>query len=250
MFAAALVPADNALNIWRFISLGASGLGTVGLAPGSGAGGQRVPGGENVPHGDQTGDVFGGGGGRQVRRGHRRRAYLERLPRVISGESRGPGVPRGPRGWRGHQRHRGGGAAGREPQLQRAGELGVMMSRWHATRKQARRRGRIHHPGSRQGRVRSSDTGPRLFLRPTRDRLPTEATPDTDPGAPPPQPYGSTSSGSVSRGCLGCHGDRGWGRVQGAPRCSSHWLTVLGPPFPFTCAEHYPCSCLQSTHLL
>lgn len=66
-------------------------------------------------------------------------------------------VPRCPGGRRGYQRHRGGGAARREPQLQRAGELWVVVvvSCRHPAGKQRRRRGRVNHPGSRQG-VRAS----------------------------------------------------------------------------------------------
>lgn len=86
-----------------------------------------------------------------------------------------------------------------------------------------------------------------LFLGPTRDRLPTEATPDTDlappplaisPPRPPPPPPRSLLRRSqtrlprgVSRGFPSNHDYRGLGRDQGAPRCTSHWLP--GPlPLP------------------
>lgn len=84
----------------------------------------------------------------------------------------GPRVPRGPGGRRRDQRHRGGGAARREPQLQRGGELGVVVSGWHPAREQRRRRGRVNHPGSRQGvrAYRPASNHPAGFLPVTRDR--------------------------------------------------------------------------------
>lgn len=71
----------------------------------------------------------------------------------------------------------------------------------------------------------------RLFLGPTRDRLPTEATPDTDLAPPPPRP---ARPRGVSRGFPSNHDYRGLGRDRGAPRCHSHWLraypTLPGSP--------------------
>lgn len=148
VFAAALVPADDALDVGRFVGLRAAGLRAVGLASGGGAGRQGVPGRENRSGGHEAGNVLRRGGGRQVSRGHWGRwsdlygAWARGGRGSGCGTGRGggsgggctgrgqagPGVPRGPRGRRGYQRHRGGGAARREPHLQRGGELGVVVS--------------------------------------------------------------------------------------------------------------------------
>lgn len=56
-------------------------------------------------------------------------------------------------------------------------------------------------------------------MGPTRDRLPTKTTPDTDL-----LPTNSNSLAGFSRVFASYHGYRRWGRVPGAPRCASHWL--------------------------
>lgn len=184
MFAAAFVPTDNALDVRRLIRLRAAGLRAVGLAAGGSAGRQGVPGGQDRAGGYQTGDVLWRSGRCQMRGWHRRRrAYLKgsaAATAATAGCAQGsPGVPRGPRGRRRDQRHRGGGAARREPQLQRGGELGVVMSGWHPTREQRRRRGRVNHPGSRQGvrAYRPASNHPAGFLSVRRDST------DNDDGA-------------------------------------------------------------------
>lgn len=180
MLAAALVPADDALDVRRFVRLRAAGLRAVGLTAGGGAGWQGIPRGQDRTGGHQAGDILRRGRGREMRGRHRRRrAYLKgpKGPAAAATAAAGcaqggPGVPWGPGGRRRDQRHRGGGAARREPQLQRGGELGVVVSGWHPAREQRRRRGRVNHPGSRQG-VRAycpASNHPAGFLPVTRDR--------------------------------------------------------------------------------
>lgn len=153
MFPAAFIPANDALDIGWFVRLWTSRLGAVGLAAGGGAGREWIPRRQDVAGGNEARDIFRGGGWCQVSRWHwRRRAHLKRSTAAAAATS--TEVPRGPRGRRGHQRHRGGGAAGREPQLQRGRKLRVMCC-WHPAWEQGSRRGRVNHPGSRQG-VRAS----------------------------------------------------------------------------------------------
>jgi hypothetical protein len=181
MLAAALVPTDDALDIRRLVRLRATGLRAVGLATGGGARRQGVPRGQDRAGRHQAGDVFRRGGWCEMRGRHRRRrAYLQgpaaasAAAATAPGCAQGsPGVPRGPGGRRRRdQRHRGGGAARREPQLQRGGELGVVVSGWHPAREQRRRRGRVNHPGSRQGvrAYRPASNHPAGFPPVSRDR--------------------------------------------------------------------------------
>ena len=176
MFAAAFISADDALDVRWFIRLRAAGLRAVGLAAGGSARWQGIPWGQDRASRHQTGDVFRRSRGRQMRGRHRRRrTYLKGSAAATAAAAGcaqgGPGVPRGPGGRRRDQRHRGGGAARREPQLQRGGELGVVMSGWHPTREQRRRRGRVNHPGSRQGvrAYRPASNHPAGFLSVRRD---------------------------------------------------------------------------------
>ena len=155
MFPAAFISTNDALNIWRFVRLWTSRLRAVSLAAGSGAGWKWISRRQDVAGGNEARDIFGGGGWCQMILWHwRRRAYLQWSTTAATSTEDAPGVPRGPRGRRGHQRHRGGGAARREPQLQRGRELWVMGCR-HPAWEQGSRRGRVNHPGSRQG-VRAS----------------------------------------------------------------------------------------------
>ena len=154
MLAATLVTAHDALDVWRFVGLRATGLRAVSLTTGCRARWQGIPGCQNPANGYEARNILGCRRRCQMCRWHWRWTNLYRSTTSVTAKGRAV-IPRCPRGRRGNQRHRGGGAAGREPQLQRAGKLRVMMSRWYATRKQARRRGRINDPGSRQG-VRAS----------------------------------------------------------------------------------------------
>lgn len=155
MFPAAFIPANDTLNIRGFVRLWATRLGAIGLASGGSAGRQWIPRCQDGTGGNEARDVFGCCGWGQVSWWHRRRwTHLERTTAAANPTEDSPGVPRGPRGRRGHQRHRGGGATRREPQLQRGRELRVMGCR-HPAREQGSRRGRVNHPGSRQG-VRAS----------------------------------------------------------------------------------------------
>lgn len=174
MLAATLVPADDALDIRRLVRLRAARLRAISLAARSGAGRQRIPRGQHRAGGHQAGDVLWSGRGREMRGRHRRRrADLYGSATATAGCAQGGrGVPRGPRGRRRRdQRHRGGGAARREPQLQRGGELRVVVSGWHPAREQRRRRGRVNHPGSRQGvrAYRLASNHPAGFLSASRD---------------------------------------------------------------------------------
>lgn len=159
MFSATFVATDNALDIRRFVSLRSARLWAITLTSRSCAGGQRIARCENRNRGYETRNVLGGGRWREVRWRHGWRwANRERCSGSRTGVSpwcrsrteNGSRVPRSPRGRRSHQRHGGGGAACREPQIQRAGKLRVMGCR-HPPGEQGSRRGRVNHPGSRQG---------------------------------------------------------------------------------------------------